>query len=150
MISVLLVLAFAAPPELPIIVAEVSSQCALSSLAVYSSGVAHIQESNTCQAGSDELTASLRKVTPAELRKLTAAIEAAHFESLPTEIQPDPQEVSTDEDVFLIRVWRGGRAKLVRAFGLGRAQDRDAAKRFQALWASLKDLGLPEVKQRAA
>ena len=52
MISVLLVLAFAAPPELPIIVAEVSSQCALSSLAVYSSGVAHIQESNTCQAGS--------------------------------------------------------------------------------------------------
>ena len=140
MIALLLVLAFAAPAERPIIDAELSSQCEISSVAIYVSGFAHFQATTTCGT-AEEFTSGLRPLSPADLKMVEAAIAAARFDSLPGSIAPDPKVVATEEDVFSIRVWRAGSSKRVDAFGLERALDTSAAQRFQALWLAVVRYG---------
>jgi hypothetical protein len=139
-IALLFVLAFAAPAERPMIDAELSSQCGMSSVAIYASGFAHFHASNTCGT-AEEFVSGLRPLSPADLRAVEGAIAAARFDSLPVSIAPDPKVVVTEEDVFSIRVWRAGSARRVDAFGLERALDKSAAQRFEALWRAVVKYG---------
>jgi hypothetical protein len=144
-IALLLALAFAAPAERPIVDAELSDQCGISSVAIYASGFAHFQASNTCGT-AEEFTSGLRRMSSADLKGVEAAIAAAGFDSLPGSIAPDPKVAVTEEDVFSIRVWLGGTAKRVDAFGLERALNKGAAQRFQALWRAVAQYGSEGVK----
>ena len=145
MIALLLALAFAVPAERPIIDAELSSQCEISSVAIYASGFAHFQATNTCGT-AEEFTSGLRPMSPADLKGVEAAIVAAGFDSLPGSIAPDPKVIASEEDVFSIRVWHAGSTKRVDAFGLERALDKGAAQRFQALWRAVAKYGSEEAK----
>ena len=126
--------------------AELSSQCEMREVAVYASGFAHFRVANSCGTASEEFTSGLRKVSVAELQKLQAEIVRTGFDSLPEKIEPDPNVVGTEEDLFSIRVWRKGVAKRVNAFGLDRALDKGAAQRFQALWKAVQQYGPEESK----
>ena len=146
MIALLVALATLVPAERPIIDAELSGQCEISEVAVYASGFAHFQVTNSCGTAPEEFTSGLRKVSASELKSLKESIDKARFSSLPESIEPDPKTVSTEEDVFSIRVWSKGVAKRVHAFGLDRTEDRGSAERFQALWAAVQLFGPREGK----
>ena len=146
MIALLVVLATSSPAERPIVDTELSGLCETSSVAVYASGFAHFQVSDSCGSPPGEFTSGLRKVSRADLQKLKTEIVKAGFDSLPESIEPDRSLITTEEEVFSIRVWHNGIAKRVQAFGLDRAQDKGAAQRFQALWAAVAKFGREQVK----
>lgn len=137
----LMVLFLVSPAQRPLVEAELSSQCAIEHIAIYSTGYAHFDVSNSCGTAPESFKSGLRQVTSKELERVSATIRAAKFESLPERIEPDPNVVSTEEDLFLLRVWRDGIAKEVSAFGLERAADPGAAQRFQKVWAVVEQFG---------
>jgi hypothetical protein len=142
-IALLAVLAIVAPAERPMAELEVSGGCGIEHVAVYSSGFAHFEKSDTC--GTSASGSGLRRISDADLQNVRAAIAASAFETLPTQIQPDPRVVGTEEDLFTVRVWRNGTAKEVQGFALDRATDQQAATRFKALCIALEKFG-PEGK----
>jgi hypothetical protein len=144
-IAFLLVLMTAAA-EQPMIDGELSGQCEVEDIAIYASGFAHFTVSNSCGTAPHEFTSGLRQLSGAQLQKLEAAIIRSDFDSLPERIEPDPNVVGTEEDLFTIRVRRSGISKRVHAFALDRARDTNAAARFQALWAAVVEYGPKETK----
>ncbi len=120
----------------PLVDAELSGQCEERHIAIYASGYAHLQASDSCD-GSAEETSALRRISRTEIRDLSNTIERAKFDSLPEAIEPDKSTVRTEEEVLAIRVRRHGVAKRVSAFGLDRATDKEAAQRFQAVWVAV-------------
>jgi hypothetical protein len=117
--------------------AELSSQCEVRHVAIYASGFAHLQSSNTCRSLKSDEAAILRRISQDDIRALRHTIESSHFESLPAEIEPDPSTARTEEEVLTISVRLAGVEKRVRAYGLDRPTDHDAAKRFQQVWAAV-------------
>jgi hypothetical protein len=145
MTPLLLSLLMVAAAERPMVEAELTGQCETEHIAVYSSGVAHFDISNCCGTSLEDFRSGLRQIGDKQLESLKSAIAAARFASLPDRIEPDPSVVSTEEDIYRLRVWRNGVAKEVRAFGLERAVDQEAARRFESVWAAVEQFG-PEAK----
>ena len=140
-----LIIALLGAVEQPIAESEVMGQCETSHVAVYSSGYAHFEVTNTCGTSAFSFQSGLRKIMTKDVENLKSILARARVGSLPARIKPPRDRITTGETVLGLRVWQKGEMKEVIAYGIDRAEDRDAAHRFKLARQAVERLG-PEVK----
>ena len=108
---------------------------------VYASGFAHFEVMNTCGSAAFSFQSGLRKITADEVDRLKTIVANAKVESLPARIEPPANLVTTEETVLGLRVWIKGEMREIIAYGVDRAENQDAVRRFQSVRQAVEKLG---------
>lgn len=118
--------------------AEHSVYCgAIWKVAFYKTGFVHEDLSNNCGETSNTYS-KLHPLSEKQLQELQKTIDEMKFNELPKSIEPTT--FIGDEDVFIIKIHQSKGTKIVSAFGLDRASNRDHARRFIEVWKAMNTI----------